>query len=303
MPDKLIQGLYAAVLTPRRPDDSVDEPAFARVLEFLVQRGVAAFAINGATGEFCLTTPHQLSTILRVARKAAPGAKVLCGIGAAGIAKSLELARIAAVEGAQALLLPMPYFFPYEQQDLEAFVQTVAAGVVLPILLYNLPKFTTGLTPETSCRLIRDEPNVIGIKDSGGSLATLRQLTAEGSSSCRMVGNDGALADALRERVCDGVVSGIACVLPELISGLYAERDHTGGERFGQLSTLLNAFRSKLEQFPTPWALKWIAEARGICPAAFSQPVTEMRRHQSAELTAWYRNWEAAYLATTEPAH
>jgi 4-hydroxy-tetrahydrodipicolinate synthase len=288
------------VLTPRLPDDSVDEPAFARLLEFLVQRDVTAYAINGATGELCLTTPHQLATALGVARKIVPGAKVLCGIGAAGIAKSLELARIAAEEGAQALLLPMPYFFPYEQQDLEGFVQAVATEVSLPVLLYNLPNFTTGLTPETSCRLIRDVPNVIGIKDSGGSLATLRQLTTEHISACRMVGNDGALADALRERVCDGVVSGVACVLPELICGLYAERERTGSEKFGQLSTLLNTFRSKLEQFPTPWALKWIAEARGICPATFSQPLTELRRNQGAELAAWYRSWEAAFQATVE---
>ena len=104
-----------------------------------------------------------------------------------------------------------------------------------------------------------------------------------------MVGNDGALADALREHVCDGVVSGVACVLPELICGLYAEREHAGSERFGQLSTLLDTFRSKLARFPTPWALKWIAEARGICTATFSQPVTEQRRHQSAELATWYR--------------
>ncbi len=301
MSDKLVNGLYAALLTPRRPDDSVDESAFARVVSFLAGRGVTDYAINGATGEFCLSSPNDLRTALRVTQKVVPGAKILCGIGAAGTAKSLELGRIAAGEGAQALLLPMPYFFPYEQEDLEAFVESIAFAAELPVLLYNLSDFTTGLEPETSCRLIQNVPNVIGIKDSGGSLATLRLLTREQIHSCRMVGNDGALADALRERVCDGVVSGVACVLPELICGLYAEREHAGSERFVQLSALLDTFRSKLARFPTPWALKWIAEARGICTATFSQPVTEQRRHQGAELATWFRNWEAACLATVEP--
>jgi 4-hydroxy-tetrahydrodipicolinate synthase len=300
MPDKLVHGLYAAVLTPRRQDDSVDEPALARLLEFLAERSVTAYAVNGATGEFCLTTPHQLASALGVVRKITPGARVLCGIGAAGSARSIELAGVAAAEGAHALLLPMPYFFPYEQQDLEGFVQAVAAAVTLPVLLYNLPDFTTGLAPETALRLIRDVPNVIGIKDSGGSLATLRLLTEKHTPACRMVGNDSALADALREEVCDGVVSGVACVLPELISALYAECDRTCSERFAQLSALLDAFRSKLGLFPTPWALKWIAEARGICAATFSQPVTELRHRQSAELATWYRNWEAQYLSTAE---
>jgi 4-hydroxy-tetrahydrodipicolinate synthase len=302
MSDKFVHGLYAAVLTPRRPDDAVDESAFARVFAFLAGRGVTAYAINGATGEFCLTSPSDLRTALSVAQKSVPGARVLCGIGAAGTAKSLELARIAAGEGAQALLLPMPYFFPYGQEDLEAFVESIAAAAKLPVLLYNLPDFTTALTPETSCRLIRNLPNVIGIKDSGGSLATLRLLTQEQIPSCRMVGNDGALPEALRERVCDGVVSGVACVLPELISALYAEREDTGGERFGQLTVLLDAFRGQLARFPVPWALKWIAEARGICSAAFSQPVAEVRRRQGAEFVSWYREWEAEFLATAESA-
>jgi 4-hydroxy-tetrahydrodipicolinate synthase len=302
MQDKLVHGLYAAVLTPRRSDDSFDEPAFARELEFLAQRGIASYAINGATGELCLTTPDQLKQILRATRKIVPDAKVLCGIGAAGITKSLELARIAEGEGCRALLLPMPYFFPYEQDDLAGFVEETANAARLPLLLYNLPDFTTALDPETSMRLIRNLPSVIGIKDSSGSLATLRLLTDEKVPSCRMVGNDGILTDAMRERVCDGVVSGVACVLPELICGLFAEREDTGSERFSQLSSLLNVFRGKLAQFPTPWALKWIAEARGISKATFAQPVTESRRKQGQELMAWYRKWEPEFLAATSSA-
>jgi 4-hydroxy-tetrahydrodipicolinate synthase len=292
MTDKQVHGVYAAVLTPRDSGDSVDESSLRRLLDFLLERDISSFAVNGATGEFCLTTPSHLRTLLSIVRNAAPHARILCGIGSAGIASSLELARIAAGEGAQAALLPMPYFFPYDQGDLEAFVQTVAASATLPVLLYNLPEFTTALKAETSCRLIRSLPNVIGIKDSGRSLGTLRMLTRERIPTCRIVGNDGILADALHEHVCDGVVSGVACVLPELISALFAERDNPGGERFTELSGLLAAFRSQLVRFPTPWGLKWIAEARGICTAAFSQTVSAERKQEAQEFIAWYRKWE-----------
>jgi 4-hydroxy-tetrahydrodipicolinate synthase len=153
------------------------------------------------------------------------------------------------------------------------------------------------LLPETSCRLIRELPNVIGIKDSGASLATLRRLTEEQIPSCRIVGNDGILTDALRERVCDGVVSGVACVLPELTGALFAEP--TESERFAQLDALLTDFRNRLGRFPVPWGLKWIAEARGICTATFAQPISELRRRQSQEFISWYREWEVTSLAIT----
>jgi 4-hydroxy-tetrahydrodipicolinate synthase len=301
MKSPLVHGVYAALLTPRHSDDSVDESSFARLLEFLLERDISGFALNGATGEFCLTTPQHLRTLFSVIRRVAGDAKILCGIGAAGTAGARELARIAAGEGAQAALLPMPYFFPYGQQDLEAFTRAVAASAELPILLYNLPEFTSGLEAETSCGIIRDIANVIGIKDSGQSLATLRQLTGQKISSCRMVGNDGLLVDALREDICDGVVSGVACVLPELIRAIFDERAHTGGVRFKQLSDLLDGVRHQLAQFPTPWALKWLAEARGICKATFSLPVAGLRRQQGIEITEWYRQWETNLSAISAP--
>lgn len=302
MTEKLVHGVYAALLTPRLADDSVDEAAFIRLLEFQLARGVSSFAINGATGEFCLTEPQHLRVLLSVAHRICANPRILCGIGAAGAAGSIELGKIAAGEGALAVLLPMPYFFPYEQDDLEAFVHAVAAFVPLPVLLYNLPSFTSQLDPETSCRLIREVPNVIGIKDSGESTATLQLLTNRQIPACRLVGNDGMLMDALRERVCDGVVSGVACVLPELIRAIFDECEDTSSPQFTRLSELLDDFRDQLARAPVPWALKWIAEARGICTATFSQPLAEMRRQQARELTEWFRHWQTALSSIRIPA-
>jgi 4-hydroxy-tetrahydrodipicolinate synthase len=174
-------------------------------------------------------------------------------------------------------------------------VQAVAAQVNLPILLYNLPDFTSGLDPETACRLIRDIPNVIGIKDSGHSLETLRRPTVRQILSSRIVGNDGLLADALRERVCDGVVSGVACVLPELVRAIFSESPDSA--RFEQLNRSLDTFRMQIGRFPTPWGLKWIAEARGIFNAAFAQPTAASRRQQGCEMIEWFRQWQPDFLA------
>jgi 4-hydroxy-tetrahydrodipicolinate synthase len=301
MKGPLVHGVYAALLSPRHPDDSIDEPALARLLEFLLERDIAGFTVNGATGELCLTTPRHLRTLFSVVHRIARDTKILCGIGTAGTAGTIELAKIAAGEGAQAALLPMPYFFPYEQQDLEVFVHEVAASVELPVMLYNLPEFTTRLDAETSCRIIRDVPNVIGIKDSGQSLATLRQLTEQKIPSCRIVGNDGILVGALLEGVCDGVVSGVACVLPELIRAIFDEQAHTASARFKQLSDLLDEVRQQLGRFPTPWALKWIAEARGVCNASFSQPVASLRKQQGRELMKWFRQWQEKLSAIDLP--
>ena len=293
-----INGVYAALLTPRKEDRSVDVDSLRALVGFLRSKDISSFAVNGATGEFCLTTPGHLRAILETVRGGtASPSHILCGIGAAGSSMSIELAAIAESASADGLLLPMPYFFPYAQQDLEGFCREVAASTQLPILLYNLPQFTSGLEMETVRRLVEEVPNIIGIKDSSNSPAILRDLTRNGPGTVRMVGNDSMLAGALEEGICDGVVSGVACVMPELMTALYEEREDASATRFRQASKLVSEFADHLNAFPTPWGLKWIAEARGLAPARFAQPVSELRAAQGRSFVAWAAAWFASAMA------
>lgn len=298
MGNQLISGIHAAILTPRTAGDRLDAEALQNEIQFLLSKGVSSFAVNGATGEFCITTPEQLQLILSNVRKASEDrAEILCGIGAATSAMAIELAGIARNGEATGLLLPMPYFFPYQQEDLDAFCREVAANTPLPILLYNLPQFTSGLHKETARRLILEVPNIIGIKDSSGSLDILRDLTEHQVNACRIVGNDSVLGEALRKGLCDGAVSGVACVLPELIQNTFRQSVSPESKEFAEYESLLNAFIEQLDHFPTPWGLKWIAEARGIFPATFSQPVTEHRKTQAAQLVQWFHDREPQLTA------
>jgi hypothetical protein len=142
-----ISGVFAALLTPRNGEGSVDVPALRRLVHFLTKSGSSSFAVNGATGEFCLTSPAELRTMLSTVRARGEGkARILCCVGGAGAAQSIELARVAESEEADGLLLPMPYFYPYAQEDLDLFCRTVAGTTRLPVLLYNLAAvhFRTG---------------------------------------------------------------------------------------------------------------------------------------------------------------
>ncbi len=294
---KHVQGVYAAVLTPRSPAGDVDVSAFTSVIRFLAEKGVRRFAVNGATGEFCLTTPAQLELLLATVQAVCEGAEVICGVGAASVTQTLEFAAVAERAGVQSLLLPMPYFFPYAQQDLWIFCEEVARKVTIPVLLYNLPQFTTGLEIQTVCELCKSVPTIVGIKDSSGSLDILRALRNQVPDACRIVGNDQALAPAMQEDLCDGVVSGVACVVPELIRDLYHRA--AGSPDFAYLSGRLDDLLEQLQEFPTPWGLKWIAEERKLFDASFALPPSPQRRTDGAALKQWFRTWLPTLQAPT----
>jgi len=291
-----VSGVFAAVLTPRSAKGEVDEHALRGYLLVLMEAGIRGFAINGVTGEFCVTSVPEFERIMHLCRELLAGrGTFVAGIGAAGHHEAIRLGRIAFKAGAAAVLLPMPYFFPYSQDDLQAYCRTVAASLDGPVLLYNLPQFSSGLLPQTSAQLIEECDNIIGIKDSSGSLDTVKLLTEHGIPSCRIIGNDGVLAAALKLGLCDGVVSGVACVLPELMQALYAAGAGKQ-ESFADLAAEVERFIVQMDAFPVPWGLKVIAEARGFIPAHFMQPLAESRLQQKARLQQWFEENGASLI-------
>lgn len=286
MTKRMIRGVFAAVLTPRDRNGSLNEAALEHLLEFLLGHGIRNFAFNGATAEYCLNSQEEVKRSLAVANSVLPAdATFLCGVGSAGLRGTLALGETAMEAGAKALLVPMPYFFPYEQDDLSAFVRTVAAQLPTPLLLYNLP-FSSGLELATVRSLLEECGNIIGIKDSSGTLTILRALTEEGIDSSRILGNDGLLAQAITEGTCDATVSGVACVMPELIHALFTHPPASA--EFHSAGQKLQEFIAQIDVLPVPWGLKAIAEARGMVGTTYQQPVSPRRAKQIHDIQAWF---------------
>jgi 4-hydroxy-tetrahydrodipicolinate synthase len=295
----MVQGVFAAMTIPRGPQGRLDISALQKHLLFLADKGISGVALNGATGEYCLTSEAELTQALRTARETLGArATLLAGIGGANDLQSLQLLAIAEREHSDGVLLPMPHYFPYAQEDLSTFVASVAARASIPVLLYNLPSFASPLEPATSLKLIRELKQVVGIKDSSGQLDTVRLLTAELPHANRIIGNDDALYEALKQHLCDGVVSGVACVLPELMLALYraAEANPAGAEAH-RLRDSLTRFLAWLNRFPVPWGIKIIAEERGLATAVFPMPLSSRRAEDQCLFSEWFSQNRSALLA------
>lgn len=278
--------IYVALLSPRQPSGELDLEGFVRQVRFVADVGVTGFAVNGATGEMPAMAETELQSLLESAKAAAPQCELICCVGAASLDGVLARAGIATKAKAAALLLPMPYFFPYSQEDAYAFCATVAENTDLPILLYNLPQFTTGFEVDTVMRLFNRYQQIVGLKDSSGSLDLVRAMTKRKLLRKRYIGNDSALCAALREDVCDGVISGVACVLPALMKSFF--QHPPASAEFALSERRMNEFIDHISPLPTPWGLKCASEALGLTRANYSLPLGAERRATLQELTAWF---------------
>jgi 4-hydroxy-tetrahydrodipicolinate synthase len=284
-------GVIPAVLMPRDESGLPIWADFDRNVQFLFECGVPGVCVNGATGEYAgCSNEERLEAVSRARRLAGSGGMLVAAVGSMRWEETVRLALEAEDAGADALLIPAPHFFSYEQGDLVEFYRQTVAKVHVPALIYNLPAFTGGLEPQVAVDLIREVEGIAGIKDSSGRLDILEALSLDGRGAVRLVGNDSVLANALSRGLCDGTISGVAGVLPELNLALVesASGDPSG---FSRLEKHLADLIEQLDVFPTPWGLKLIAGCRKLHPASFSLPLSEARQKQVADFRAWFSAW------------
>jgi 4-hydroxy-tetrahydrodipicolinate synthase len=293
LPQPPVTGLFAAVVTPTHEDGQVDLNTFDRIVAFLLDAGVSGICIGGATGEYPhFETADRTILIQRAARRVSSASALLVGIGGPSIHQVLELGCASVDAGARALLLPMPMFFRYEQQDLEAFSLDVSNALRAPCLLYNLPAFTNALAPATVLNLLRTADFITGVKDSSGENASLALFAdaRAGQPWSLLVGDDRLLHAGLRAG-WDGGISGVAGFCPELVVALYRSFAEGRAEESARLQRLLDELIAHLAPFPTPWGIRIGLAARGLDTGPLPLPITPTRQQQIAGFTKWLPEW------------
>lgn len=298
-------GVYAALATPVGENGAIDYDGVERVLELVLDAGVDGICIAGATGEYVhLSAPERAALAVHVAGRLRGRGALLVAIGASSMPRVLELGRDALDAGSDLLLLPMPNFFRYEQDDLEAFCCEVPARLQAPCLLYNLPSFTNPLDVELSARLLNTEPNLVGIKDSSGDREALVRLAAARGSKqfALLAGNDEVIERALRAG-WDGTVSGIASFCPELIVAVYRALRRGDEDAARHMVGLLDGLIAEIVQLPIPWAIRAGLEVRGIPVGPLALPLSPRRKAQLARYRQWFRGWLNAHLEDLRGVH
>jgi len=177
----LLEGIFPAITTPFYTDGRL----YLRKLEQNVARysltAVSGLVVLGSTGEAVMLNDEESREVLRNARSAAADDKVLlAGVARESIRETLSLAEFAAAERYDAVLVRTPNFYE-PQMTAEAmlnYYRTIADCSALPVLIYSIPKFTHYDIPVAVVAELAGHPNIIGIKDSSGSVERIAAVVA-----------------------------------------------------------------------------------------------------------------------------
>ena len=221
----LFEGLSAFPLTPADADGRVDTEALARLLERLVEAGVASIGLLGSTGIYAYLERAERRRAVAAAVEAVAGrSPLIVGIGALRTDWTLELARDADALGADGLLLAPVSYAPLKEQEAFLHYEAVARATGRPICIYNNPGTTHFHFSDDLLGHLSHLPNIAAVKmplakdgDFAGELARLRPLTPP---SFRIgYSADWGTAPALLAGA-DAFYSGIAGILPRPMMSL-----------------------------------------------------------------------------------
>ena len=170
-----LAGVYAAAVTPLKPDLTLDLETVPVLLRFLASRGCHGALLFGTTGEGPSFSPKERETFMRsvrVYRQQLPGFKLLAGTGTPSLSESIELTKLAFDLGYDGVVVLPPYYFRKATDDglFNWFSELIRKAVPTKghLLGYHIPSATgVGFSLDLFARLKDAFPTQFaGIKDS-----------------------------------------------------------------------------------------------------------------------------------------
>lgn len=217
--------VLTAMVTPFKPDGSLDTETAKRLATHLVDGGCDGLVLFGTTGEApTVTDDEKLALLGAVLEAVGDRARVVGGAGTYDTAHSVRLARACAAEGAHGLLVVTPYYSRPPQAGLVAHFTAVADATDLPVILYDIPPRSVIPIEWDTLRTLAEHPNIVAVKDAKGDLQGGGQIIAE--TGLAYYSGDDALN------------------LPWLAMGAVGFVSVWGHLAAGQLRDLLSAFNS-----------------------------------------------------------
>lgn len=176
----LLHGIFPPITTPFYPDGKIYFRKLEQNVEQYSRAPVAGIVVQGSTGEAILLSDEERREVLKVAREAAAHDKVLiAGTGIESAMETLRLTEYAAELGYDVAMVRTPHYYKGQMAqpaNMLAFYRFVCDRSPLPVIIYNFPQATGYDIPAEIVIELAEHPNLIGIKESSGSIEKVQKM-------------------------------------------------------------------------------------------------------------------------------
>lgn len=289
MPQSPLSGLMVPAVTPFTPSGDLDRSAFSANLRAHLSIGMSGILVAGSSGEAALLDDTERGTLFNWAREVIPSDKwMLAGIGGESTRQTINRARIAHAEGADAVLVVAPHYYLKRTTEaaLSAHYNAIADASPLPVMLYNIPVYAHLVLQPSLIHEMAKHPNVIGMKDSAGNLPMLAEYLTASSDKFRVLTGSGATAVAAVKAGADGAILAIALFAGPVALAMHAAQVAGDDITAAALQMKLAPLASDIGGALGPAGIKAAMDAVGLAGGAPRGPLQPLSAEERAVVRA-----------------
>lgn len=216
------KGVYPAIITPFKSDDSIDFRTFALNLETQVDAGIDGVILAGSLGETSTLTNKEKIELLLYSREVTKGRiPVVVNIAEQSTKAAVQAASEAELNGADGLMLLPPMRYKADDRETVVFFKTVASNTSLPVMIYNNPVDYKIFATLEMFEEMAEVANIQAVKESTRDITNItRMLNRFGDRFKIMAGVDTLAYESLCAGA-DGLVAGLVNAFPRETVAIY----------------------------------------------------------------------------------
>jgi len=197
------QGVFPAITTQLKQDQSLDLAATARHVEALIDSGVTGIIFLGSLGENQALLADEKRQVIHEMVKTVNGrVTVLSGVAETSTRAACQYVRDVEKLGLDGFMLMPAMLYKGDPRETMTHFRTVAKSTALPIMLYNNPiSYANDLTPAMFDAL-GNVPNFVALKESSGDVRRITDLR-------NLLGDRYAIFTGVDDLVLESAILGI----------------------------------------------------------------------------------------------
>lgn len=280
-----LRGCGTAIITPFKGDESLDEAALRRFIEFQITGGVDFLVACGTTGESVTMSADEQARVVELTVESVAGRiPVVAGAGGYNTREVIEKIHRYEHLGADAILSVTPYYNKPTQEGLYQHYRVIAEATTLPIILYNVPGRTgCNMEPETVARLTKIK-NIVGTKEASGNISQIAEIASLVDESFKIFAGDDSVVLPVAALGGVGVISVASNLLPRLVSDLCHASIEGRWEEARKLNRQLTPIFKAMFIESNPVPVKTALAMTGMIEEVYRLPMAPMSKTNRAKL-------------------
>jgi 4-hydroxy-tetrahydrodipicolinate synthase len=216
------QGVYPAILTPFKKDDSIDFEMYQINMKAQLDAGIDGIVLGGSLGEAStLTNSEKTALLIYTKELVQEKVPVIMNIAEQSTKAAMAAANEAETNGADGLMLLPPMRYKADDRETLEYFKSVAASTSLPIMIYNNPIDYKILATLDMFEEMAALPNIQAVKESTRDITNITRMVNRFGDRFKIMGGVDTLS---YESLCagaDGLVAGLVDAFPRETVAIY----------------------------------------------------------------------------------